>query len=115
MTAVTLFTGKNGVLKKCKANGHADFSRKGSDIVCSAISILLKTAMQFLSRNKDVTLEADTSSRGNLAFCVEVKKSSLETEYCLKFTADFLRVGFNSLSKDYSKNISFEEIAEAGN
>ena len=115
MTAVTLFTGKNGVLKKCKANGHADFSRKGSDIVCSAITILLKTAMQFLSRNKDVTLEADTSSRGNLAFCVEVTVDKPETEFCLKYTADFLREGFKTLSKEYPQNVSFTEVVQAGN
>ncbi len=115
MTAVTLSTGKNGVLIKCQANGHADFSRKGSDIVCSAITILLKTAMQFLSRNKDVTLEADTSSRGNLAFCVEVTVDKPETEFCLKYTADFLREGFKTLSKEYPQNVSFTEVVQAGN
>ena len=115
MTAVTLFTGKDGVLKKCKANGHAGFSKRGQDIVCSAVTVLLRTAMQFLSRNKDVTLEADTSSRGTLAFCVEVKDGNPEAESCLKFTADFLREGFISLSKDYAENVSVEEVAEAGN
>ncbi len=115
MTAVTLLTGKDGVLKNCKANGHADFSRKGSDIVCSAVTILLKTAMKVLSQKDGVTLKADMSSRGNLAFCVEATKDTPETASCLKYTADFLRAGFESLSKEFPKNVSFEETVEAGN
>lgn len=115
MTAVTLSTGRNGVLIKCQANGHACFSQKGSDIVCSAVTILLRTAMQVLSQNERVTVNADTSSRGNLAFCVEVKEDTPETEMCLKYTADFLRTGFTSLQKEYPENVSFTEAVEAGN
>ncbi len=115
MTAVTLLTGKNGVLKKCQANGHAGFSRKGSDIVCSAVTVLLRTAMSVLSQNKSITLNADTSSRGNLAFCAEVKKETLETEALLKYTADFLREGITSLVKKYPENVSFTEAVQAGN
>ena len=115
MTAVTLPTGKNGVLIKCQANGHADFSKKGSDIVCSAVTVLLRTAMQVLSQSEGVALNADTSSRGNLAFCVEVTVDKPETEFCLKYTADFLREGFKTLSKEYPKNVSFTEVVQAGN
>ncbi len=114
MTSVVLLTGKNGVLKKCKANGHAGFSRKGTDIVCSAATFLLRTAMQFLSQNQGVTLDADTSSRGNLAFCVEAKNNVPETEQFLKYTADFLRTGFSSLAREFPENISFTEAVQAG-
>jgi len=115
MTAVTLLTGKNGVLIKCQANGHSGFSKKGSDIVCSAVTVLLRTAMSVLSQNKSITLNADTTSRGNLAFCVEVKKESLETVSLLKYTADFLREGITSLTKEYPENVSFTEAVLAGN
>ncbi len=115
MTAVTLSTGRNGVLINCKANGHAGFSKKGSDIVCSAVTVLLRTAMQVLSQCEGVALNADTSSRGNLAFSVEITKDSQETEVCLKTTAAFLREGFKSLSKEYPENVSFTECCSAGN
>ena len=115
MTAVTLLTDRNGVLINCKANGHAGFSRKGSDIVCAAVTTLLKTAMQVLSQTEDVALNADTSSRGTLAFCVEARKDTPETEMCLKYTADFLRAGFESLSKEFPENVSFSETVGAGN
>lgn len=115
MTSITLLTGKNGVLRECKVNGHAGFSRKGSDIVCASISFLVRTALQLLSQTEGVSLDVDTSSRGNLAFCVEEKGKTLETEACLKYTAKFLRVGLFSLSQEYPENVSFSEVVEAGN
>lgn len=115
MTVVTLFTGKDGVLKNCKVNGHACFSKKGSDIVCAAVTILSRTALQVLSQTKDVTVKADTSSRGSLAFCVEVKNDSgLASDIVarLKCTADFLREGFSSLEREFPKNVSFSEVVQ---
>ena len=110
MTVITLSCGKNGVLKKCEANGHACFSKKGTDIVCSAVTILLRTSMQVLSHTEDVSLIAETSTRGNLAFSVEAKDENLETEIRLKYVADFIRNGIGSLAKDFPENVSFYEV-----
>lgn len=109
MICVALSTGKNGALIQCKANGHAGFSKKGSDIVCSAVTILLRTAMQLLSQNENVALKADTLLRGNLAFRVEVKKECPETELLLKCTADFIRCGIGSLTEEYPENVQLRE------
>ena len=110
MTVVTLSYGKNGVLKKCEANGHACFSKKGTDIVCSAVTILLRTSMQVLSHMENVSLVAETATRGNLAFSVEAKDENLETEIRLKYAADFIKNGIGSLAKDFPDNVSFREI-----
>ncbi|MBQ9206136.1 MAG: ribosomal-processing cysteine protease Prp [Treponema sp.] len=109
MTVVTLSYGKNGVIKKCQANGHADFSKKGSDIVCSAITILVRTAMQVLSHNENVLLIADASSRGNLSFAVEAKSENPQTETQLICIGDFLRTGFQALTKEFPKNVILME------
>ncbi len=108
MVSVTLTCGKNGVLKKCKANGHADFSKKGTDIVCSAVTILLRTAMQLLSHMENVNLTADASSRGKICFSVEqeeVKTESPEMEIRLQCIADFLKNGIASIQKEYPDNV----------
>lgn len=109
MTFITLSYGKNGVIKKCQANGHADFSKKGTDIVCAAITILVRTAMQVLSHNEDVFLIADASSRGSLSFSVEVKTENPETEAQLKCIGDFLRTGILALTKEFPKNVILME------
>lgn len=115
MVSVTISCGKNGVLKKCEADGHAGFSRKGSDVVCSAITILLKTAMELLSRTENVVFEADSAARGNLFFSVEAEKDDPQTESMLKCTAEFLKVGIGLIQKEYPGNVRLKEkkLAEA--
>ncbi|MBQ3671667.1 MAG: ribosomal-processing cysteine protease Prp [Treponema sp.] len=109
MTNVALVSGRNGVIKKCEANGHAGFSKKGGDIVCSAITILLRTAMQTLSQTPTATVSADTSSRGKLAFLVELDNGNPMVESRAKGVSDFLRNGLKSLSKEFPEHVLFEE------
>ena len=109
MTVVTLSYGKNGAIKKCQANGHAHFSKKGEDIVCSAITILVRTAMQVLSHNENVSLIADASQRGSLSFAVEAKSESPETETQLICIGDFLRTGIKALTKEFPENVILTE------
>jgi hypothetical protein len=109
MTVVTLSYGKNGVIKKCQANGHAGFSKKGSDIVCAAITILVRTAMQVLSHNENVLLITEPSARGSLSFTVEAKTENPETEAQLKCIGDFLRTGIKALTKEFPENVILME------
>ncbi len=109
MTVVTLSYGKNGVIKKCQANGHAGFSKKGSDIVCSAITVLLRTAMQVLSHNENVLLITEPFERGSLSFTAEAKTENPETEAQLKCIGDFLRTGILALTKEFPKNVILME------
>ena len=117
MISVTLTYGKNGVLKNCKANGHADFSKKGTDIVCSAVTVLLRTAVNLLSHMENVTLNADTSSRGFLSFDVSLNEElcedfseSLKTEVRLKCIADFIEEGLGSIQKEFPENVHLTTI-----
>lgn len=66
--------------------------------------------MQVLSHTEDVSLIAETSTRGNLAFSVEAEDENLETEIRLKYAADFIRNGIGSLAKDFPENVSFYEV-----
>ena len=109
MTTVTLSYGKNGALKKCQANGHAHFSKKGNDIVCAAVTVLIRTAMQVLSHNENVLMIADASTRGNLSFTVEAKSEDSVTETQLICIGDFLRTGILALTKEFPENVILME------
>jgi hypothetical protein len=111
MTYVTLFSGKNGVIKKCEANGHAGFSKKGSDIVCSAVTILLRTAMETFSQVETVTFDADTTARGKLSFFLEADDGNPFVEARLKGVSDFLRNGLKSLSEEFPEYVFFDETS----
>lgn len=111
MTDILLVCDKEGCFKSLRALGHASFAEKGKDIVCSAETIVLRTAMEILKDTKGVVLNADVASRGSLAFSVEVSKSFENTER-LKCTADFIRVALKSLMDEYPDNVQLREISE---
>ena len=108
MTSISLSYGKNGAIK-CQANGHADFSKKGSDIVCSAVTILVRTAMQVLSHNENVLLSFEAPRRGSISFEARAKSENPKTEVQVECIGDFLRTGFLALTKEFPKNVILME------
>jgi len=113
MTVVRLIRGTNGEIHSCKAEGHSGYAAKGTDIVCSAVTVLLRTAMQVLSETPGVVLETDTSLRGNVYFSVKKEKPDTDTAARLICTGDFLEQGFSSLSKEYPANVELRKQTEA--
>lgn len=112
MTDVLLVCNKSGMFKSVKALGHASYSSKGSDIVCAAITILLRTAIDVLEKTDGISLSVDSSSRGNLAFLVEdAKEKTLDeiTKSRLICVGDFLRQGLSSLAQEFPENVQLRE------
>ncbi|MCR5613076.1 ribosomal-processing cysteine protease Prp [Treponema sp.] len=107
MTEVLLVKAKNGNFLKCNASGHAGFAPKGKDIVCSAVTILMRTAMQVLSETGGIKLETDTSLRGFLSFCAVIDSGNADQSR-INTIGDFLETGFKSLSEEFPNNLTFE-------
>ena len=97
---------KAGGRLRCEAEGHALFDQKGRDIVCAASSILLRTAARTLKKWPGIRLEGDAPQRGVFKF--EATADSDSAKAGMRFAADFLREGFESLAKDFPQNILFE-------
>ena len=112
MTKVLLVCGTDGCLKGCSARGHAFFAAKGRDIVCSAQTLLLRTALSVLEGTEGLSVCCDASERGSLAFSVQVEFHSAELAGRLKCTADFIRDGISSLSQEYPGCVQLKEIIE---
>lgn len=114
MTEVLLTCGSYGQILSFLAEGHAAFARKGHDIVCAAESILVRTAIETLQATKDLNVITDASSRGRLAFRVEVTGQSPEMDLAVRerlvCVADFLRNGFRSLCQEYPKCVKMREV-----
>jgi hypothetical protein len=90
----------------CKAEGHALFDKKGQDIVCAAATILLRTAAQTLEKRPGISFSGEAPEKGRLAFEAKADQDSAAAE--LKFAADFLRKGFESLAKEFPQNVHLE-------
>ncbi len=115
MTEVLLTCGSYGQILSFLAEGHAAFARKGRDIVCAAESILVRTAIETLQATKGLSVITDASSRGRLAFRVEVTgHESPEMDVAVRerlvCVADFLRNGFTSLCQEYPKCVKMREV-----
>lgn len=104
MTSVLIERSKTGVLVGCTAEGHAGYAERGSDIVCSAITVLIRTTLQVLSGLPAVNLETYTSKRGFIGFKV-LKGFPSEVEEKLKYAGDFLQTGLESVAKEFPDNL----------
>ena len=110
MTDVTLVRDKAGCFKAFTATGHAGFAVKGSDIVCAAVTVLLRTALQLLSETDGVMVSADVASEGTLS--MEVTYAAPEMEQRLICIADFLELGIGSLEAEYPQHIALRKQTE---
>jgi uncharacterized protein YsxB (DUF464 family) len=89
---------KSGTLRSCKAIGHAGAGRTGEDIVCAAVSVLMRTAVRVLSDRKGISIRCEAPEPGFL---------SLEADYTAEgkdflFAAGvFLSEGLASVAEEY--------------
>jgi len=60
-----------GLLKSCQVSGHAGAGKRGSDIVCAAVSVLTRTLIRALAGRQGVTIRGSIPEQGN--FWVEVE------------------------------------------
>lgn len=103
MISVLIERNQNGVLLSCDAKGHAGYALRGSDIVCSAVTVLIRTTLQVISELTGVKLEVNASQRGMLNFKVLSFPSDVEEK--LKVAGDFLAIGLGSIAKEYPNNL----------
>lgn len=90
-----------GLLKSCQVSGHAGAGKKGSDIVCAAVSVLTRTIVRVLSERKGITIRGDIPGRGN--FQMEVEYNPEDREFLEGATAFFIE-GLLSVSEEFPDN-----------
>ncbi|MGP1459937.1 MAG: ribosomal-processing cysteine protease Prp [Treponema sp.] len=109
MTRVLLERKKDGALVSCSARGHAGYASCGSDIVCSALTVLLRTTAQALSESDGVELKTDCAERGFFSFAVRSRGFDTRAEVCLSYAGLFLEKGLDSLQKEFPSYIELEK------
>lgn len=105
MINIHAFVDKQGVLQELEADGHALFAGKGNDIVCSAVSILIQTAVKiFEAKNLLIGDKSALAERGFYRFQLnEMKKNEAEW---LGGVSAFLLQGLDNLQSQYPGNVS---------
>lgn len=107
MMEVCLTCSRDGQFRSCFGKGHAGYAPVGCDIVCAAATVLLRTAAQVLLNACGALVEVHAPVPGNLVFQVQ---DGIDDESLLLYTADFLRVGLQSLQVEYPQYVAFTEI-----
>lgn len=107
MMQVTLTCGRDGALRSCYGKGHAGYAPSGSDIVCAASTILLRTVLQLVSDEYGASVLVNTPEPGILEFSVQ---DGIDDKSRLIYASDFLRAGFESLQNEFPKHVAFTEI-----
>ena len=90
---------EGGLLKSCHVSGHAGAGPKGADIVCAAVSVLVRTACKVLSERKGITVYSEFPERGE--FSLEILDMTAENREFLSGTGIFLKEGLVSVSGEY--------------
>ncbi|MGP1576477.1 MAG: ribosomal-processing cysteine protease Prp [Treponema sp.] len=87
---------ESGALCAVTASGHAGCAARGYDIVCAAVTILLRTTVSALA---DISPEVQAEHRGFLHFSIH--SCSQDDIPRLRYAADFLWLGISSLAAEY--------------
>ena len=90
----------DGRLRGFSCNGHADYSKRGKDILCSAVSALTLSCVNSITEltgDKAEVKEAD----GNLQCMVSIPVSP-ESELLLKS----LHLALTSIAEEYPRNVT---------
>jgi uncharacterized protein YsxB (DUF464 family) len=112
MVTVWLTSLPSGRFYSCAAAGHADCGESGKDLVCAAVSMLLRTTASALTETKGLVVKTEAPEKGAFAFSAEHsgKGSNAATaDAQLLFVYTLLRSGFRALEKEYPGHIVLNE------
>jgi uncharacterized protein YsxB (DUF464 family) len=92
---------ENEILRSCKVSGHAGAGKTGSDIVCAAVSVLMRTAACTLSDREGVIVRYEAPEPG--LFFLEAEYMAEGKDF-LFASGVFLLEGLASVAEEYPDN-----------
>jgi uncharacterized protein YsxB (DUF464 family) len=104
---------QGGLLRSCRVQGHAGAGKPGYDIVCAAVSVLMRTALRVLDGREGITVRGGAPARGE--FWLEAECTAKGKEF-LAAAGVFLSEGFLSVSEEFPEfcQVTIERRNENG-
>jgi len=90
-----------GILRVCKASGHSGAGKAGTDIVCAAVSVLMRTALKTLSERKGITVRGGAPEKGQLWLEADYNAEGKDFLFAV---GTFLIEGLRSVEREFPKN-----------
>ena len=101
MIEIDVVLDETGFLRSCRAAGHANAGRTGTDIVCASVSVLMRTAVRILSERKGIRCHSGAPEPGCLWLEIEY---TAEGRDFLSATGEFLITGLRSVAEEFPGN-----------
>jgi len=95
----------DGVLRACKASGHAGVGKIGNDIVCSAVTVLIRTAFNVLTDKSGITIRGGAPERGQVWLEADYETEGRDFLFAVGV---FLKEGLKSVADEYPDNCVFK-------
>jgi uncharacterized protein len=90
---------ERGCIRNCNVEGHSFLAQPGSDILCAAVSVLLRTAHRVLYADKGIGFKGSEPESGKMSFTIkwipEIKVLRVQG------ISDFLMRGLKDLAAEY--------------
>ena len=84
-------------------SGHADFAKKGSDIVCAGASAVSFGTVNAIMSLTDVKPEIELGEDGGYLHCVIPENISNESQEKVQLLLNALLVSLQTIERDYGK------------
>ena len=94
---------ESGTLRVCSASGHAGAGLTGNDVVCAAVSVLMRTAVRTLSGRDGITIRCDAPEPGFLFLEADYAEKGREFLFAAGI---FLLEGLASVAEEYPEYCS---------
>lgn len=92
-----------------KISGHSDLNKKGTDILCSAVSVLSQTFILTVSRVLKIKQQINRDE-GFLSTFIDLKEVSAEDKIKLKLLIESLLIGLLEINGEYPDKIKIEFV-----
>lgn len=113
MIRVTISLDREHILKGVEAHGHSTAGMRGTNIVCAAVTALIRTAARLLEERGTGRVSGAATSPGNLGFTLSAVDSGMK-EY-VRGVGDFLVLGIADVSDEYPDECSLTVTESKGN
>jgi len=93
----------NGCIKELKAEGHGGVGERGSDILCSAVSVLLRSFAKVVYTSEAIKTEGKASERGSIYLLIRNVPGEKIT--WLQGMSGLVITGLRDLEREFPGNI----------
>ena len=106
MIKIKIRINSKGFLEYFKAEGHALLNRNDKDIVCAAVTSILRTLINLLNDESGVTISGKADKPGKLSMII-IKYDNAKVERLIA-VSDFVIKGLTDISKEYPDNVKID-------